>query len=165
MLALLIPYIRNRQVGRVTLRARRFGICQLTACRGLPALPQLAASSRSPSRGRRARCFSSGFHHCGPNRAHPLYVCTSRSGGARRTPLLNRCFSFHGSGSFSNSGIRHRSALDIRFARFRRLRNSSVVASFRGACPSRSHLFKRECCRDGLLFARLGFAWRWCRGF
>ena len=102
--------------------------CQLTACRGLPAPPQVAESSRLSSRGRRARRFSSGFHHCGPNRAHPLDVCTSRSGGARRTPLLNWCFSFHGPGSFSNSRIRHRSALDIRLARFRRLRTRSVYS-------------------------------------
>src|SRR6266550_59611 len=103
------------QAGRVTPCAPLW-ICQLTACRGLPALPQLAASSGSPSRWRRARCFSSGFHHCGPNRAHPLYVCTSRFGGTRRTPLLDRRFSFHGPASFSNSGIRHRSAIDIRLA-------------------------------------------------
>ena len=55
---------------------------------------QLAAAL--PSRGRRARRFSSGFHHCGPNRAHPFDVCASRFGGTRRTPLLNWCFSFHG---------------------------------------------------------------------
>ena len=161
---LLIPCSGNRQVGRVTPRAPLW-ICQLMTCRGLSALSQLAASSSSSSRGRRARRLSSRFHHCGPNPAHPVDVCTSRFGGPRRTPLLNWCFSFHRPGSFSNTQIRHRSALDIRFARFRRLRNSSVVAAFRGACPSRSHLFKRECCRDGLLFSRLGFAWRWCRGF
>ncbi len=98
----------------------------------------------------------------GPN---PFDVRTSRCGGTRRTPLLDWCFSFHGPVSFSNSGIRHRSALDIRLARLRRLRNRSVLRSFRSTCPSRSHFFKRESCRSGFLLARLGFAWRRCRGF
>jgi len=126
------------------------------------ALPPPGASSHSSSRGRRARRFSSGFHHCGANRSQPFDTGTSRCGGTRRPPLLNGCFSFHGPVSFSNSGIRHRSGLDIRLARLRRLRNRSILRSFCSACPSGSHFFKRQSCRSGLLFARLGFAWRWC---
>ena len=80
---------------------------------------RLIVTSRSSSRRRRARRFSSRFHHCGPNRSQPFDVCTSRFGGTRRTPLLNWCFSFHRPVSFSNSRIRHRSALDIRLARLR----------------------------------------------
>ena len=55
-----------------------------TPQRGVPTFPS----------GRRARRLSSGFHHCGPNRAHPFDVCTSRCGGTRRTPFLNWCFLF-----------------------------------------------------------------------
>jgi len=119
---------------------------------------------RSP-RGRRARRFSSRFHHCGPNRAYSLGVCTSRPSGTGRTLLLNWGFSFHGPGSFSNSRIRHRSALDIRLARFRWLRSRSFARSTRSACPSRAHFFKRQIWRGRLLLTRLGFAWRWCWGF
>jgi hypothetical protein len=129
------------------------------------ALSGRRSAASLPCRRRRARCLSSRFHHSRPNRAHSFDVWTSRLDGTRRTPLLNRRFSFHGPVRFGNSRIRHSSGLDFRLARLRRLRNRSILRSFRSACPSRSHFFKRQYWRSGLLLGRLGFVWRWCRGF
>ena len=114
---------------------------------------------------RRSRRFSSRFQHSRSNGSQPLDICTSRLSGTRRTSLLNRCFSFHRPVRFRNSRIRHRSALNLRLARLRRLRNRSILRPFRSACPGRSHFFKCECCRGGLFPARLGFVRRWRRGF
>jgi len=57
-----------------------------------PAVPRVGRDSALPLSGRRSaaslpwrrrgtRRFSSGFHHCGPNRAQPFDVRTSRCGG------------------------------------------------------------------------------------
>src|SRR5215470_13581192 len=81
----------------------------------------------------------------------------------RRTPLLSWCFSFRRLRSFSKSRIWHGSALDIRFARFVRLRTRLLSRPSRSACASRSHFFQCQSRRGGLFLARLGFLWRWCR--
>ena len=156
------PSLRPNEAGRARHSVRAALDLQLTARRGLPALPQLATNC-SPSRRRGTRRLSSRFHHRRPNRADPLQICTSRFRRERRTALLNRRFGFHRPGSFSNGWIQRGSAFDIRLARFRWLRNRSVVQSFRSVCPSRSHFFKRERCRGSLVFTGLRFSWRWRR--
>src|SRR5436190_21711001 len=55
----------------------RFYACFAAALRALGTGTLTAPVDSLSSRGRRARRLSSGFHHCGPNRAHSLDVYSS----------------------------------------------------------------------------------------